>query len=100
MKISLSKDGKQRLVLQGKRIALQTPDNGDPLMIEADMDDGSPIKIMIDGRTLPIRRMTLVHKDTYRVKSFIRHTSAGEVRVPSHDRRKPYRKMRAVHKSI
>lgn len=92
---------KKRLVLQGEQIALQAPEKGDPLMIEAEIDPGSPIKIVIgSGKPMPVRRVSLIHKDTYHVKSFIRHTKQGEVKVPAHDRRKPYRWLRKKHSSI
>lgn len=92
---------KKRLVLQGEEIALQAPAGGDPLMIEAELDPGSPIKIIVGGSApMPVRRLALVHRDTYRVKAFIRHTRDGEVRVPAHERRKPYRKLRKKHTTI
>ncbi len=101
MRVSISREGKKNLVLEGDQMALQAPSSGAPLMIEAVFDDGSPLKILIgNGEPVPVRQMRLVHKDTYRVKSFIRRTSAGEVRIPSHDRRKPYRKLRSKHVSI
>lgn len=101
MRLSISREGKKALVLEGNQVALQAPVDGAPLMIEAEFDEGSPLKIVIgNGAPVPVRRMALVHKDTYRVKSFIRRTSAGEVRVPSHERRMPYRKLRAKHSSI
>jgi hypothetical protein len=85
-------------------MAIQAPQKGDPLMLEAEFDEGSPIKIVIangkESAPMGIRQLKLVHRNTYRVKAFMRHTKAGEVRVPAHDRRMPYRKLRAVHKSI
>ena len=49
---------------------------------------------------MPVRQMRLVHKDTYRVKAFVRKTRAGEIKVDSHERRMPYRKLRSKHVSI
>ena len=91
------------LILQGKQIALQAPESGDPLMLEAEFDEGSPIKIVVSNgsqREIPVRRLRLVHKETYWVKGFTRETKAGTVKVSGHERRKPYVKMRDKHASI
>lgn len=101
MRVSISREGKKTLVLDGEQMALKAPENGSPLMIEAEFDEGSPLKIVIgNGSPQPVRQVRLVHKETYRVKAFIRRTKAGEFRIASHERRMPYRKLRTKHVSI
>ena len=103
MRVTIKKDGKNSLVLQGEQMALQAPAKGDPLMIEAEFDEGSPIKIVIANgkeQTIPVRQVRLVHKETNWIKSFKRVTKGGIVTVHGHERRKAYRKMRDKHASI
>lgn len=102
MRIALSQQGKRKvLIMEGDHIALQAPSNGDPLMIEAELEAGSPIKIVIGNQApMPVRGLRLVHRNTYRVETFKRTTKAGVVTVHSHDRRMPYRAMRKKHVSI
>jgi len=101
MRVSIHREGKKALVLEGEQIGLQAPAGGDPLMIEAEFEEGSPIKIVIgNGAPMPVRRLSVVNRNTYRVRAFVRHTTAGEVTVPAHERRKPYRKLRKKHAAI
>jgi len=102
MRIAISKDGRQKLILNGTNIAMEAPSNGDPLMIEAEFDDDSPIRIIVDGskHSVPVRTMRLVNRKVYRVAAFRRETKAGIVDVAAHDRRMPVKKLRANHKSI
>ncbi len=101
MRVTITKDNKKKLILEGTKMAIQAPSSGDPLMILAEFDQASPIKIVVDGNEpVGVRRMALVHKKTYRVDAFIRHTKNGSCKVPAHDRRFPVRNLRKEHKSI
>lgn len=101
MRVAIRRDGKKTLVIEGDHIGLKAPDNGLPLMIEAEIEDGSPIQIVVGSHRapLPVRSLKLISDKMYRVKTFERHTKAGIVTIPSHQRRMPVR-LRKVHKSI
>ena len=104
MRVSINREGKRALVLEGDRMAIQAPVKGDPLMIEAELDEGSPIKIVIangkESTPMGIRQLKLVHRQTYHVPSFVRHYKSGDVRVSAHERRRPYMKLKKHHKPI
>lgn len=100
MKIAIHKEGRKALFLEGEHVAIKVPHNGTPLMLEAEIEDGSPVTIVMAGKApMPVRRLQIVNGKTYHVKSFQRRTKDGVVRVPAHDRRMPVR-LRRHHKSI
>ena len=101
MKVAIEQGGKKKLLLEADHIGLKAPKDGAPLMIEAEIEEGSPIMIMIGSQRppVPIRSLRLIHSKMYRVAAFKRHTKSGVVLVPGHMRRMPVR-LRTIHKSI
>ena len=84
---------RSRLVLNGDNIGIQVPKEESDLLIEAQLDHGSPIKIVVsNGAPVPVSQLRLVHSKTYYVKTFKRHTKAGIVMVPGHTRRRGIRR--------
>lgn len=92
MKVRIQKlDTDKTLIIEADRIAIKAPELQD-YMIEAEVDEGdSPIKILAsNGQMLPVKRLQLAKKETYRVKPY-RSKGTGPYAVPSHERRKPTR---------
>lgn len=107
MKIEMTTESgkmKKRLEIHGDRIAVNLPkDRTDPLLIQATIDEDSPIQIVVQNgvrQIIPVRQLRLVNSKTYLVKGFNRKTKAGIVHIPTHHRRMPVRKLRDTHKSI
>lgn len=93
MKIEVT-NGKKHLVMRTRsnKIGIEAPANGDPFIMEFEMQEGSPFKVIVDGtRPIPIASARLVHSRTYYVKPFKRKTQDGVVAVPGHVRRMPIR---------
>lgn len=101
MKVTVIRENKRALVIQGEQVALKAPTLNEPLMIEAEFEEGSPVQIIVNGSApMPIRRLAIVNRKTYHVAAFYRTTKAGTVKVDAHERKMPYRKLRAKHNSI
>ena len=101
MKVTVIRENKRALVIQGEQVALKAPKLEEPLMIEAEFEEGSPVHIIVNGsEPMPIRRLAIVNRKTYQVAAFYRTTKAGTVKVDAHERKMPYRKLRTKHQSI
>ncbi len=101
MKVTVIRENKRSLIIQGEQVALKAPALREPLMIEAEFEEGSPVQIIVNGsEPLPIRRLAIVNRKTYHVAAFYRTTKAGTVKVDAHERKMPYRKLRTKHQSI
>jgi hypothetical protein len=85
---------RKRLLIEGDTIGVKVPKEERDLLIEAQLDEGSPIQIVVanGAAPIPVRQLRLVHSKTYYVQAFKRRTKAGVVTVEGHTRRRGIRR--------